>query len=58
MRRLSHIGSDHFPIYVILQTEQIFEQIHEELSETADDTKEAQLAIQEGIHKAEKERST
>ena len=39
-----------------LQTEQIFEQIHEELPETADDTKEAQLAIQEGIHKAEKER--
>lgn len=56
MRRLSHIGSDHFPIYVILQTEQIFEQIHEELPETADDAKEAQLAIQEGIHKAEKER--
>lgn len=55
MQRLSHIGSDHFPIYVILQTEPIFEQVHEELPETSQDAKEAKLAIQEGIKKAKKE---
>ena len=26
MKRLSHIGSDHFPIYVVLQTGRVFEQ--------------------------------
>ena len=52
MKRLSHIGSDHFPIYVVLQTGRIFEQQQQELEQTADDEQEA---IQDGIEKAEKE---
>lgn len=55
MQRLSHIGSDHFPVYVVLQTGRIFEEIHEELEQTQADEEEAQAAIQEGIAKAEKE---
>ncbi|HEE6635959.1 TPA: endonuclease/exonuclease/phosphatase family protein [Acinetobacter baumannii] len=55
MQRLSHIGSDHFPVYVVLQTGRIFEVIHEELEQTQADEEEAQAAIQEGIAKAEKE---
>lgn len=55
MKRLSHIGSDHFPIYVVLQTGRIFEQQQEELEQTVDDEQEAQQAIQEGIKKAEQE---
>ena len=55
MQRLSHIGSDHFPVYVVLQTGRIFEEIQEEVEETQDDEEEAQAAIQEGIAKAEKE---
>jgi len=55
MQRLSHIGSDHFPVYVVLQTDQIFEQQQEELEKTAEDEQEAQEAIQEGIEKAERE---
>jgi endonuclease/exonuclease/phosphatase (EEP) superfamily protein YafD len=42
MQRLSHIGSDHFPVYVVLQTGRIFEQIQEELEQTQDDEEEAQ----------------
>ena len=55
MKRLAHIGSDHFPIYVVLQTDRIFEQIQEELEQTDTDEQEAQEAIQDGIEKAEKE---
>jgi endonuclease/exonuclease/phosphatase (EEP) superfamily protein YafD len=55
MKRLEHIGSDHFPVYVVLQTGRIFEQIQQELEQTDQDEKEAQEAIQEGIAKAEKE---
>ena len=55
MQRLSHIGSDHFPVYVVLQTDRIFEQQQEELEKTAEDEQEAQEAIQEGIEKAERE---
>ena len=55
MQRLPHIGSDHFPVYVVLQTGRIFEQIQEELPETQDDHEDAQQAIQEGISKAEAE---
>ncbi|MEQ1079324.1 endonuclease/exonuclease/phosphatase family protein [Acinetobacter seifertii] len=55
MQRLSHIGSDHFPVYVVLQTGRIFEQIQEEVEETEEDAREAKAAIQEGIAKAEKE---
>ena len=55
MNRLPNIGSDHFPVYVVLQTGRIFEQIQEELEQTDEDEQEAQEAIQEGIEKAEEE---
>lgn len=55
MKRLAHIGSDHFPIYVVLQTGRIFEQQQQELEQTVDDEQEAKEAIQDGIEKAEKE---
>lgn len=55
MKRLPHIGSDHFPIYVVLQTGRIFEQKRQELEQTESDEDEAQQAIQEGIAKAEQE---
>ncbi|RLZ08398.1 endonuclease [Acinetobacter sp. 2JN-4] len=55
MKRLSHIGSDHFPVYVVLQTGRIFEQQQQELEQTQADEEEAQQAIQEGIEKAERE---
>jgi endonuclease/exonuclease/phosphatase (EEP) superfamily protein YafD len=55
MKRLAHIGSDHFPVYVVLQTGRIFDQIQEELPQTDADEQEAQNAIQEGIEKAELE---
>ena len=55
MKRLSHIGSDHFPIYVVLQTGRVFEQKQQELEQTESDEDEAQQAIQEGIAKAEQE---
>ncbi len=55
MQRLPHIGSDHFPIFVTLQTGRVFEQIQEELEQSDADEQEDQDAIQEGIEKAEKE---
>lgn len=55
MKRLPHIGSDHFPIYVVLQTGRIFEQKQQEMEQTESDEDEAQQAIQEGIAKAEQE---
>ena len=55
IKRLPHIGSDHFPIYVVLQTGRIFEQKQQELEQTESDEDEAQQAIQEGIAKAEQE---
>lgn len=55
MKRLPHIGSDHFPIYVVLQTDRIFEQIQQELEQTEADEAAAEEAIQEGIEKAERE---
>ena len=55
MERLPHVGSDHFPVYVVLQTGRIFEQVQDKLEQTDADEQEAQEAIQEGIEKAEKE---
>lgn len=55
MQRLPHIGSDHFPVYVVLQTGRVFEQEQEELEQTEADEQEAQEAIQEGIEKAKRE---
>ncbi|TQR68154.1 endonuclease/exonuclease/phosphatase family protein [Acinetobacter sp. RF14B] len=55
MERLAHVGSDHFPIYLVLQTGRIFEHLQEELEQTDEDEQEAHEAITEGIEKAEKE---
>ena len=55
MERLPHMGSDHFPVYVVLQTGRIFEQIQQKLEQTDEDEQEAQEAIQDGIEKAERE---
>ncbi|WP_425916072.1 endonuclease/exonuclease/phosphatase family protein [Acinetobacter sp. TSRC1-2] len=55
MERLPHVGSDHFPVYVVLQTGRVFEKVQQELEQTDVDEQEAQEAIQEGIEKAEKE---
>ena len=57
MERLPHVGSDHFPVYTVLQTGRIFEQIQEELEQTDADEQEAQEKIQEGIEKAKEEES-
>lgn len=55
MQRLAHIGSDHFPVYVVLQTGRVFEQAQKELEQTEADEQEAQEAIEDGIEKAERE---
>lgn len=55
MERLKYVGSDHFPVYLVLQTGRVFEHHQEELEETDQDDQEAKEAIQEGIEKAEKE---
>lgn len=55
MQRLAHIGSDHFPVYVVLQTGRVFEKVQEELEQTEADEQEAQEAIEDGIEKAERE---
>ncbi|MFH7806109.1 MULTISPECIES: endonuclease/exonuclease/phosphatase family protein [unclassified Acinetobacter] len=55
MKRLPHIGSDHFPVYVVLQTGRVFEGVQEELEQTDADEQQAQETIKEGIEKAEKE---
>lgn len=57
MERLPHMGSDHFPVYTILQTGRVFEAIQEELEQTDDDEDEAQEKIQEGVEKAKEEES-
>ena len=55
MKVLEAIGSDHFPIYVVLQTGRVFEQVQQELEQSAADEQEAQQTIEEGIKKAEQE---
>lgn len=55
MKRLPHMGSDHFPVYVVLQTGRVFEQVQQELEQTEADEDEAQEAILDGIQKAERE---
>ncbi len=55
MKRLPHMGSDHFPVYVVLQTGRVFEQVQQELEQTEADEYEAQEAIRDGIQKAERE---
>ena len=55
MRRLSHIGSDHFPVYTVLQSGRKFERIQQPLAQTPADEQAAQQAIQQGIEKAEAE---
>ena len=55
MERVAHIGSDHFPVYVVLQTDRKFEAVQQGLEQTEADEKAAQETIEEGIEKAERE---
>lgn len=55
MKRLEHMGSDHFPVYVVLQSGRIFEQIQEELTQSESDEQEAKEAIAEGRAQAKEE---
>jgi hypothetical protein len=57
MNRLPNIGSDHFPVYVVLQTGRIFEQIQEELPETQDDHEAAQTRFRKGLVKQRKRKN-
>jgi hypothetical protein len=57
MKRLSHIGSDHFPIYVVLQTGRIFEQQQEELEQSAEDERDVGLQGGETSHQGTNARS-
>jgi len=58
MQRLSHVGSDHFPVYIVLQSGRVFEQSQQELEQSAADEQEAQEAIEQGVAKAEQEEKT
>ena len=55
MQRLPYIGSDHFPIYVVLQSGRVFDQVQEELQQSTADEQEAQQAIQDGIEQAQQQ---
>ena len=55
MKRLPNIGSDHFPIYVVLQSGGVFDQVQEELEQSPADEQEAQQAIQDGIEQAQQQ---
>lgn len=55
MKRLPYIGSDHFPVYVVLQSGRIFDQVQEELEQSPADEQEAQQAIQDGIEQAQQQ---
>lgn len=48
MHRLPHIGSDHFPVYTVLQYDGIFEEIHDEPEQQEGDSQLARQKIQEG----------
>jgi endonuclease/exonuclease/phosphatase (EEP) superfamily protein YafD len=54
MQRLPHIGSDHFPIYVVLQTGRIFEQTQEELEQTDADERKRKRQFRKGLKKQRK----
>lgn len=54
MQRLSHIGSDHFPVYTVLQSSRHFEREQEPLVQTAEDEQLAAEKIQEGMEKSER----
>lgn len=52
MHRLSHIGSDHFPVFAVLQTSRIFEQLQQEFEVEEGDEEALEDAIQSGIEQA------
>ncbi|MCH4247991.1 MAG: endonuclease/exonuclease/phosphatase family protein [Acinetobacter populi] len=54
MQRLPHMGSDHFPVYTVLQTGRKFEALQQELEQTESDEQEAQDKIKQGVEKSEK----
>ncbi|TWT95085.1 endonuclease/exonuclease/phosphatase family protein [Neorhodopirellula pilleata] len=51
LRRLPHVGSDHFPIYIDLQLERVMKDLHEPLEQQVDDQEEAE----ERLDRAEEE---
>ncbi len=55
MERLPHVGSDHFPVYTVLQTGRQYEAVQQELEETGADQQQAQEKIQQGIEKSREE---
>lgn len=55
MKRLPDVGSDHFPVYTVLQVHHRFDAEQEELEQTDADEQEAQEKIQQGIKKAKQE---
>lgn len=55
MKRLPHIGSDHFPVYTVLQYDGNFEEYHDEPIKKTGDTQLASQKIQEGLQKAKEE---
>lgn len=52
MQRLTTIGSDHFPVYTVLQSSRVFEAIQESPEATAADEQLAEEKIQDGVDKA------
>ena len=59
MQRVAHIGSDHFPVYTVLQLDKKhsdqFEDQHDAPEHTRADKQEANEKIAEGVEKAEEE---
>lgn len=55
MQRLPHIGSDHFPVFTVLQYDGVMAEMQQpEPEATRQDKQEAQEKIAEGMQKAEK----
>lgn len=55
IQRLSHIGSDHFPVYTVLQFDGLFEIVHEQPEQHENDIEIVEQKIEQGIEKAEQE---
>lgn len=55
MQRLTHIGSDHFPVYSVLQFDGVFEILHDEIEQEIGDKQLAQQKIEQGFEHIEQE---
>lgn len=54
MYRLPSIGSDHFPVFTVLQAGEQFDRVQQEVQETISDQQEAREKIKQGIDKSNK----